>query len=62
VAVVFLRGGGGDVQFVVRLVLTPPTPTFTHTHSLSLQLDEKLSDFEFPDDFVLDVYEMVNAG
>jgi len=24
-------------------------------------LDEKLSDFEFPDDFVLDVYEMVNA-
>lgn len=23
-------------------------------------LDEKLSDFEFPDDFVLDVYEMVN--
>ena len=28
----------------------------------NLQLDEKLSDFEFPDDFVLDVYEMVNAG
>ena len=27
----------------------------------ALQLDEKLSDFEFPDDFVLDVYEMVNA-
>jgi hypothetical protein len=24
-------------------------------------LDEKLADFEFPDDFVLDVYEMVNA-
>lgn len=24
-------------------------------------LDEKLSDFEFPDDFVLDVYEMINA-
>ena len=24
-------------------------------------LDERLSDFEFPDDFVLDVYEMVNA-
>jgi hypothetical protein len=23
-------------------------------------LDEKLSDFEFPDDFVLDVYEMIN--
>lgn len=24
------------------------------------QLDEKLSDFEFPDDFVLDVYELIN--
>merc|ERR1719272_678749 len=24
-------------------------------------LDEKLSDFEFPDDFVLDVYEMCTA-
>jgi len=24
-------------------------------------LDEKLADFEFPDDFVLDVYEMINA-
>merc|ERR1712232_1447071 len=24
-------------------------------------LDEKLSDFEFPDDFVLDVYEMING-
>jgi len=23
-------------------------------------LDEKLADFEFPDDFVLDVYEMVH--
>jgi hypothetical protein len=25
------------------------------------QLDEKLADFEFPDDFVLDVYEMITA-
>jgi hypothetical protein len=24
-------------------------------------LDEKLADFEFPDDFVLDAYEMINA-
>jgi len=24
-------------------------------------LDEKLADFEFPDDFVLDVYELINA-
>lgn len=26
------------------------------------QLDAKLSDFEFPDDFVLDVYDLLHPG
>ena len=29
---------------------------------LGEKLDTNLSDFEFPDDFVLDVFELVEAG